>query len=302
VIILVSPYHMTTREPVAMASLALAEYVVTALPTPAGAPTREAVTRAAERVTQYADLMHLWEWAMPLFDAGLCGTSMSGEDPLDELLTVSRAIDEDDRYAGLRPFMRTVLAEAGDDMLRALCRDVIRTGPDPAISVPVTAGLDRFAHRHDLIAARSHDRSKAQRYESQLATPVMRFALPVILQGPADRILEYRGRMLEELELLLQAIEAEDEQGARVAADAVAIGVEREHIELTRVDDPDDPRVVIGLVSVTLAEQPVDAVLTASSLAATSVLGHEQPEIRTAESQSLRVIQIAPIGGRAPRR
>ncbi|MFI4892566.1 MAG: hypothetical protein ACIAQ0_03895, partial [Phycisphaerales bacterium JB058] len=76
----------------------------------------------------------------------------------------------------------------------------------------------------------------------------------------------------------------------------------RERIELTRVDDPDDPRVVIGLVSVTLAEQPVDAVLTASSLAAASVLGHEQPAAQLAESQSLRVIQITPIGGRTPRR
>ena len=209
-IILVSPYHMTTREPAAMASLALAEYVVTAMPTPAGAATREAVTQAAERVSYYADLMHRWEWARPLFDAGVCGTAMSGEDPLDDILNISRAIDEDDRYAGLRPFMRTVLEEQGDDMLRALCRDVIRTGPDPAISVPVTASLDRFAYRHDLV--------------------------------------------------------------------------------------------VVGLVSVTLAELPVDAVLTASSLAAASVLGHLQPEIPGPQGASLRVLQIAPIGGRTPRR
>lgn len=301
-IILVSPYHMTTREPAAMASLALAEYVVTAIPTPAGAATREAVTQAAERVSYYADLMHRWEWARPLFDAGVCGTAMSGEDPLDDILNISRAIDEDDRYAGLRPFMRTVLEEQGDDMLRALCRDVIRTGPDPAISVPVTASLDRFAYRHNLVVARSHERSQAQRYEAKLALPILRFALPLILQGPGDRVLEFRGRLMEELDILRAALEATDESAARAAADAVAVGVEQERIELTRIDDPDDPRVVIGLVSVTLAELPVDAVLTASSLAAASVLGHEQPEIPGAGNATLRVLQIAPIGGRTPRR
>ena len=82
----------------------------------------------------------------------------------------------------------------------------------------------------------------------------------------------------------------------------MAVGVEQERIELTRIDDPDDPRVVIGLVSVTLAELPVDAVLTASSLAAASVLGHLQPEIPGPQGASLRVLQIAPIGGRTPRR
>ena len=301
-IVLVSPYHMTTREPAAMASLAIAEHVVTALPTPAGAASREAVTQAAERVTQYADLMLMWEWARPLFDTGVCGTSLAGEDPLDELLAVTREIDQNDSYAGLRPFMRSVLEDAGDAMLRAVCRDVIRTGPDPAISVPVTAGLDRFAHRHDLIAARSADRSQAQRYESRLARPILRCALPVILQGSAERVIEFRQRLADELEMLRQTIETGDETGARAVTDALAAGVERERAELTRVEDVDDPRVIIGLVSLTMSEQPVDAVLTASSLAAASVLGGEEPAMPSIQSASLRVMQIAPIGGRSPRR
>lgn len=301
-IVLVSPYHMTTREPAAMASLTLASSVVTALPTPAESTTREAVTSAARRIPIYAELMRQWEWAMPLFDAGVCATAFEGEDPLGELLEVSRAIEEDDRYAGLRPFMRTALEDRSDDMLRAICRDVIRAGPDPAISVPVTAGLDRFAQRFGLVAARSAERSQAQRYESKLASPVLRFALPVILQGPADRVIECRLRLADELELLRAAAEAGDEPAARTAADAFAAGIERERTELTRTEDPDDPRVVIGLVSVSLADQPVDAVLTASAFAAASALGHERPEIRAHASAALRVAQIAPIGGRSPRR
>ncbi len=299
---LVSPYHMTTREPAAMASLVLAEHVVTALPTPAGVASREAVTRAAERVTQYSELLLSWEWARALFDTGVCGTSLAGEDPLDELVDVTRDIDENDSYAGLRPFMRNVLEESGDTVLRAVSRDVIRTGPDPAISVPVTAGLDRFAHRHGLIAARSHSRSQAQQYEARLARPLVRCALPVILQGSAERLIEFRQRLGDELTMLRQAIEAIDESRARAVADAISAGVERERTELTRVEDPDDPRVIIGLVSITISEQPVDAVLTSSSLAAASLLGHTQPDLESTRSDSIRVMQITPIGGRSPRR
>lgn len=300
--VLVSPYHMTTREPAAMASLTLAERVVTALPTPGGVPTREAVTTAARRVTVYADLMHLWEWATPLFDAGVCGTAFEGEDPLSELAGVTRTIEGDDRFAELRPFMRAVLEEAGDDLLRAICRDVIRAGPDPAILVPLTAGLDRFAHRFDLVAARSAVRSRAERYESSLASPVLRFALPVILQGPAERVIECRMRLADELDALRAAIEFQDDAGTRAAAEAFGVGIERERAELTRMEDPVEPRVVIGLVSVALAELPVDAVLTASALAAASVLGREQPARAGLADDAVRVLQIAPIGGRSPRR
>lgn len=301
-ILLVSPYHMTTREPAAMASIALADLVVTALPTPSGAATRDAVTRAAARVTQYAELLQSWEWARPLFDAGICGTSLGGEDPLDDLVGVIRAIDENDSYAGLRPFMRNTLEATGDEMLRALCRDVIRTGPDPAVSVPVSACLDRFAHRHDLIAARSLGRSQAQRYESGLASQILRCAVPVILQGTAARLIEFRQRLGDELATLRSAIEAGDEAVARIAAEALGVGVERERAELTRIDDPDDPRIVIGLVAITLSQQPADAVLTASSLAAAGILGRDRPEVATESPESIRVLQIAPIGGRSPRR
>ena len=124
----------------------------------------------------------------------------------------------------------------------------------------------------------------------------------MILQGSAERVIEFRQRLADELEMLRQTIETGDETGARAVTDALAAGVERERAELTRVEDVDDPRVIIGLVSLTMSEQPVDAVLTASSLAAASVLGGEEPAMPSIQSASLRVMQIAPIGGRSPRR
>lgn len=301
-ILVVSPYHMTTREPAAMASLVLAEHAVAPLPTPAGAATRDEVTRAVVRITQYSELLQSWDWARPLFDAGICGTTLFGEDPLDDLPGVIRGIDVDERYASLRPFMGAMLEASGDEMLRAVCRDVIRAGPDPAVSVPVSACLDLFALRHDAVCVRSHERSQAQRYESGLSEVLLRCALPVILQGPADRLIEYRRRLAELLEALRLAIAALDERQARMIADAIGAGVERERAELVRVEDPDEPRVIIGLVSVTLCEQPADAVLVASSLAAAGILGRDRPEISRGPAHTVRVLQIAPIGGRSPRR
>ncbi len=303
-ILVVSPYHMTTREPAAMVSMVLARNVVTAMPTPAGALSRDAVTDAASRVPKYAELMESWDWAMPLFSGGVCGIAFAGEDPLDYVRSVCADIETNDRYATLRPFMRTILEQGDDRVIGAISRDVIKAGPDPAISVPLSAAIDRFASRHDLIAVRSESKSTAQKAETRLASPILRFAFETLLQGPTSRILEIRTELEAELDAMRVAIDTHDEPAARSAADAITAAFERDREDFLRNDDPDDVRSIAGMVSVSLSELPADAVLTSSAFAATHVLGRgpSDSEVAVVDRSVVRSLTIRPIGGRAPRR
>jgi len=304
VILVVSPYHMTTREPAAMVSMVLARNVITAMPTPAGMLSRETVADAAARVPKYVELMESWDWAMPLFAGGVCGTTFAGEDPLDDVLSVCADIESCDTYATLRPFMRTILEQGNDQVISAISKDVMKAGPDPAISVPLSAALDRFAARHDLIAVRSETKSTAQKAEASLARPILRFAFETLLQGPTSRLLEIRTELELELNRLREAAEAHDEQAARIAADALTASFDRDREDFLRNDNPDDVRAISGMVSVALNELPADAVLTSSAFAATRVLGrgHMDPDIPEAPTGVVRSLLIRPIGGRPPRR
>ena len=68
----VSPYHLTTREPPAMAALLLAGAVITMVPAPPSARRgltvdRDAARGAAGEAPGYADLLESWRWAAELF-------------------------------------------------------------------------------------------------------------------------------------------------------------------------------------------------------------------------------------------
>ena len=49
-ILVVSPYHMSSHEPAAMVAMVLARNIVTAMPTPAGSISKESVSETASRV------------------------------------------------------------------------------------------------------------------------------------------------------------------------------------------------------------------------------------------------------------
>ncbi|QKK09619.1 MAG: hypothetical protein HND58_16560 [Planctomycetota bacterium] len=69
----ISPYHLTTREPPAMAALLLAERSVTFMPSPRG--TREEIEQAAAESPEYVRFMETWAWSMPLWKDGLLGSA-----------------------------------------------------------------------------------------------------------------------------------------------------------------------------------------------------------------------------------
>jgi hypothetical protein len=270
----VSPYHLTTREPPAMAALLLAERAVTFMPAPRG--SRVDIERAASATPEYVRFMETWAWSLPLWSGGVLASALDdGDDAMGDMLTAWRQLESDERYAPLRPLARTGLFETEAEYLTAVSRDLLRGGPDPGISLPLAAGVDRFAARRGLVVMRSAPMSVAQKAEQHLGRRVFAFAAPMLVQASAEHLLAARDRLAGELEELAEAIgqvaslvgagaEAEAERDAvartELAARAYADAFEAAREELA-ARDRDDLHVIERMATFAAVSLPVDAVL-----------------------------------------
>lgn len=271
-IIAVSPYHLTTREPAALAAMLLAERVVTMLPAPLKGKQWGAVKAAAEQVPRYLEFMKTWQWTMPLWEEGVITSSLEGQEAVDELRPVCARIDEEERLAPLRLLMKPELFEDHERYLDAFALDLLKAGPDPGLTVPVASGLDSFASRHGAAVARSAPASIVQKAEVALGREVFSVAIPVLLQADAERILEARELLQKELDDLREALTTIADgatngtaaKGLAAAAKAYAKAFEEHRDILIAPSEDDEQRVIEGTVVITGLRLPADAVLDSS--------------------------------------
>jgi len=321
-VLVVSPYHLTTREPAAMASLLLAEGVVTLLPSPldisSGSLRREA-EQAARQAPNYRKLIESWSWMEELWREGVISSDLHGEDAVPDMRAVCDRLESDPALSQLKSLAHERLFDRGVRYLDLIAGDLLKGGPDPGLLVPVAAGLDRFASRRRLGVARSHAVSTAQRVEQRLARRAFAFAMPILVQAEADRILEARDALEPQLAALRAPIAsllaagtsggdgAGADPGAMLALTEAASAyagafAEFEH-DLTRCDDPYDPRTISGLVSVSGATLPADAVLSSSLAAARAHFTKRRASNGAAtalaeDAATVLSLQFAPIGAR----
>jgi hypothetical protein len=279
----ISPYHLTTREPPAMAALLLSRRVFTILPTPAEGQSRRAVENAVARSPRYLRFMESWRWSVPLWNAGVVGAALDGDTGLEDIREVCSKITADERLTPLRPFMKLGVLES-DEYLDAVTHDLLRGGPDPAVSVPLAAGLDRFASRHGLLVARANPTSVAQRAEMLHARPLGAVGLPILLQAGGERMEWTRDKLAPSLADLRDAIEETvdsiDDPVALKDGSMAVSGAARDYAKAfdalrpeLRADAADDEiRVVDGAATLTLVEFPADVVLRSSAAAAAAML------------------------------
>lgn len=287
----VSPYHITTREPAALAAFLLARGVVTLLPAPGGSggdstaggngSRRDRAREAAVSVPRYLEFMESWRWTVPLWEAGVVAAGLGGEDAVGDVRAVCESIEGDERFSRLRVFSKPELWETEEGYLEAVARDVLKGGPDPAITVPLAAGMDRFAARHGLVVARSAAISVVQKAEERLGRRVFAVAAPVLLQASAERLVAARVMLEAELDDMrgamedvaaLEATAANGEMDEAMsalaqAARAYAAAFEESREALLKVEDEDELHVVAGMVSLTGMVLPCDAVLRSSMTA-----------------------------------
>jgi len=282
-----SPYHLTTREAPAMAALLLAQRVVTMMPVPTSGTADPSLRAAIDEAPSYLRFMESWQWSLPLWREGVIGSVYQGEDAADEMAGVCEKIDREPAYAMLRPMLRRSLFDDDKSYLSSLAVDLLKGGPDPGISVPVAAAMDRFASRHGLAVARSAPTSIAQKAEAKLGRRVFGTALPVLVQADGTQLLFARSVLEPELNMLRRALHsvlsAQDAIEATPGAiqiseldDAVrlyteAFSARRE--ELLTPRDADDVRPIESTVTIAGVMLPGNAVLRSSADALASISG-----------------------------
>jgi hypothetical protein len=302
----VSPYHLTTREPACAAALLLCDRCVTLIPTPPGPADR--TKRLARAVPRFVEMMETWRWSTPLWSSGVLASAFEGTDACADVETARRAIATDAALSVVRGLAGLDDAPTDPDpvrMLDAIARDVLRSGPDPAISLPVAAGLDAFAARHGLVTFRSHAQSLAQQAEAALARPLCAAALPLLARCSAARLAEARDRLSEPLATLRAAVrDAFEARGApgrtlRECARAYAAAFDAAGPDLLRPEDDDDlPRVRAGEAALSLVILPHDAVLRSACAAADRAVARSPRALGTAVADASAT--IAPIAAGAP--
>ena len=281
-----------------MADLLLAERAVTFMPSPRG--SREEIEQAAAESPEYVRFMETWAWSMPLWKDGLLGSALDdGDDALGDLHTAWTQLAGDERYASLRPLARTSLFECQTEFLDVISRDLLRGGPDPGVSLPMAAGIDRFAARRGLMVMRSAPLSVAQKAEQKLGRRVFAFAAPMFAQASAERILRAREILCEEIdeltlamgelnELVIQGSEPGDERDAVARIELAARAYADAFVSVADFiasGERDELHVIDRMATFTAVSLPVDAVLR-SGVSAMRSLSRQRGGARRSEAQA----------------
>jgi hypothetical protein len=291
-IIALSPYHLTTREAPAIASILLARIVVTVAPAAHGPGGVESAFLAARESATYRELARSWEWSAPLWREGVIAGALDGTTPLDEMEGVLRKIRDAAYLPALRQFVHDDLYDDPGRYLAHLSRDLMKGGPDPGILLPLLASLDRFAARNAACVARSPAVSVAQKAEARLGRPLFTIAIPLLVQASAERLIHARKtleRVLAPLRLAIdEAIERCEEcvgeagdggacaEMSRVVSDAstqYASAYDALRGETSDGCQHDDVRMIEGVVTVQGLVLPADAVLRSSEVAMRDLTG-----------------------------
>jgi hypothetical protein len=285
--IALSPYHLATREPPAMAALVLADRVVTLVPQPATGSSRSDVRNAVKNSPRYLRLMESWRWSSPLWTSGVISSGIDDEEACDQLPGVYESIACEESLAGLRVLTRGARQRAAEDADKALdhvAADLLRGGPDPGINIPIAAALDRFATRHGFCAIRAGATSIAQRAETRLGTKLFSIAMPLLVRAGGGRVQLLRNDLESELGDLRAAaanvVHSDIPMPRPGQIDAISDAAEtyssafrRWAMEWARGDDENAERVTGGYVSITAMLMPADAVLRSSQAAIHALSG-----------------------------
>lgn len=301
--IAVSPYHLTTREPPAMAWLLLASRVFTLAPGPRRDtidPNRStaAAMDAAQRAPTYAAMMQAWEWSKPLWRAGILQSNLRQDDASADVHAINQRIAHDPAYLCLRTLMRAELLDDDTRYLEALARDLLKGGPDPALSLPLVAAIDRFASRHEMPVARAHPVSVAQRAEIGLGESGPALALPVLIQATAPRIIHARHVLEQPLVALRQALASAiprpQASSLRDAAAAYHNAFESRLDDVLEGAKDDEVRAVPGVVVLTPMTLPANAVLDSSVVAVECLAGSKPARATDAPAPSSGLVALDP--------
>jgi len=200
----ISPYELQPLTPGASAALTLCDSVTTLLPGPDTAD----ITAARDHAPRFRQLLDAWSWTTPLWRSTLLRPTYNAESPLSDIRDTCRRILDTPALASLAPLISATRFENPDEYLDAVCRDLLRGGADPSISIPLAAGLERFAARHQLLLFATPAGSVSGRLESRAARPLFKLKLPLIAAQSATAIDFLRNNLAAPIATLRRIIDA----------------------------------------------------------------------------------------------
>lgn len=306
----VSPYDLSTQSHGAMAALMLGDRCVTYLPLREDEIDPEGIEAAAARSPRFEGLLRHWSWSLPLWRGGVltaAGLEGAGGRSLgEEVAGVVEEVGRDPALAALRGSGGAVDAAA---FLDDASRDFVRGGGDPAVSVPVMAGLERYAAGAGLWLFQSPSGSMVGRLERRLGRALFSTTAPFPKGASGEALLDARDLLDDELGALRGGME---ECVAMVRAGALAEDVSsfgREVIEpaARAYEEAFGERCEEfmwgeggrrGAVSLrlTVSMMARDTTLVAARSAA-AVLGRRRGSSGAARSSAGAATGIAPVGG-----
>ena len=219
-----SPYDLHARAEAAHVALLLADHVVTIRPAPLEGDSREQVQEAALDAPAFEALLRAWRWTGPLWRAGVLLPTWLDAVPIDDVQQAASEIEQDG--GALASVIGASRFDATGDFLEAMCQDLIRGGRDPAIAVPLAAGLERFAARHGLTLVRGPDRSLSAKLGGRSATPLARVTTVVPLGLDAEELLALREAARPALAALRRGLLVPPDERLSQAGDALANVIE----------------------------------------------------------------------------
>lgn len=300
-----------------MAALLLAERVVTFIPSPLSGSDPESLGRAVTMSPGYLRFMDSWRWSMPLWDSGVVCSAFRNVDPSGDIHHIFGALANDDRLTPLRALMHEDLFDDEKRYLDAVSLDLLKGGPDPGVSLPMNAALDRFACRNSLMVMRAHATSVAQRAEEKLSKRLVTIAIPGVVQADARRLMIYRKELEEPLADLRGAIsgiardlyrdtaESLDREAlAELEHAARAYSMEFDALREDMASDArdDEVRLIDATMTISILAAPVDAVLRSGLTAMRVLTGPDRKQIGGRQQARSGVAALArrdSLGGRS---
>ncbi len=282
-----------------MVALQIADRVATLLPEPARLASAADLRRAARMAPQYQTLLDEFEWLTPLWREGVVAGDLEGRSALGAVREALARVEREEPWGALRRFIDVDRFTGDVRALDALAGDILRAGPDPAMAIPMAAGLDAFALAGGALAARGPAESLAQRAELAMGRLCAQIAIPAVVQGEASVLLRVRDllddRRIELVDAMEDAFEG-DATPLRRAASAYTDAFEAMRDRIERVDDPDDVMVRVEQVTIRAVRLPEDAVLRSSVQAACRFERRPVPQTPQRVSLPLRSLIIAQVG------
>ncbi|MFG0293382.1 MAG: hypothetical protein ACF8MJ_09540 [Phycisphaerales bacterium JB050] len=311
--LVVSPYELDARGAVADVAFLLGQPAITLLPTPFEGTSRESVNAAAASAPEFARLIRRWGWMQDLWRNGALRPSYAGIEPIDLVRETEHTIRNEPGFAGLSNLMRQGVFDSTHEYLRALCRDIPLGGAEPAVSVPISVGLSRFAHAINAPLLQEHTRrsngSIVRRLETRALRTTTRISIPLPRDVEPEVTLELRDILAAPLERLRGLLESDQDTSGDDVIDfeqTMLDAMQRETIRFGLSSAPRRGRrlSMVLLSCATMPEQaPLVAALRASSLASRRRNGVQSvsgPASSTLALRPLRVLSVRELPWQEP--